>query len=153
MSVALVACGDSGPTREEYIAKADAFCKERNAEAKERNEKLQAIATEAQSEDEFLTRARPQLEDGLEWTRDGQEDFQDIEPPEADQETIDEFVDATADEIAVLEKVVEAARDGDFERFADLANEQQNIDGRADEIAKDYGFKECGNEANEADGS
>jgi len=153
MSVALVACGDSGPTREEYIAKADAFCKERNAEAKERNEKLQAIATEAQSEDEFLTRARPQLEDGLEWTRDGQEDFQDIEPPEADQETIDEFVAATADEIAVLEKVVEAARDGDFERFADLANEQQNIDGRADEIAKDYGFKECGNEANEADAS
>jgi len=153
MSVALVACGDSGPTREEYIAKADAFCKERNAEAKERNEKLQAIATEAQSEDEFLTRARPQLEDGLEWTRDGQEDFQDIEPPEADQETIDEFVGATADEIAVLEKVVEAARDGDFERFADLANEQQNIDGRADEIAKDYGFKECGNEANEADAS
>jgi hypothetical protein len=150
MSVALVACGDSGPTREEYIAKADAFCKERNAEAKERNEKLQAIATEAQSEDEFLTRARPQLEDGLEWTRDGQEDFQDIEPPEADQETIDEFIAATADEIAVLEKVVEAARDGDFERFADLANEQQNIDGRADEIAKDYGFKECGNEANEA---
>jgi hypothetical protein len=153
MSVALVACGDSGPTREEYIAKADAFCKERNAEAKERNEKLQAIATEAQSEDEFLTKARPQLEDGLEWTRDGQEDFQDIEPPEADQETIDEFVAATADEIAVLEKVVEAARDGDFERFADLANEQQNIDGRADEIAKDYGFKECGNEANEADAS
>jgi hypothetical protein len=153
MSVALVACGDSGPTREEYIAKADAFCKERNAEAKERNEKLQAIATEAQSEDEFLTRARPQLEDGLEWTRDGQEDFQDIEPPEADQETIDEFIAATADEIAVLEKVVEAARDGDFERFADLANEQQNIDGRADEIAKDYGFKECGNEANEADAS
>jgi hypothetical protein len=150
MSVAFVACGDSGPSREDYIAKADAFCKERNAEAKERNEKLQAIATEAQSEDEFLTKARPQLEDGLEWTRDGQEDFQDIEPPEADQETIDEFVAATADEIAVLEKVVEAARDGDFERFADLANEQQNIDGRADEIAKDYGFKECGNEANEA---
>ena len=150
MSVALVACGDSGPTREEYIAKADAFCKERNAEAKERNAKLQAIATEAQSEDEFLAKAKPQLEDGLEWTRDGQEDFQDIEPPEADRETIDEFVAATADEIAVLEKVVEAARDGDFERFADLANEQQNIDGRADEIAKDYGFKECGTEANEA---
>lgn len=56
MSVALVACGDSGPSRADYIAKADAFCKERNA-----------------------------------------------------------------------------------------------IDGRADEIAQDYGFKECGSGANEAD--
>jgi hypothetical protein len=151
--MALVACGDSGPTREEYIAQADAFCKERNAEAKERNAKLQEIATAAKSEDEFFENATPELEEGLEWTRDGQEDFKDIEPPEADQETIDKFLAATADEIAVLEKVVEAAREGDIERFADLANEQQNIDGRADEIAQDYGFKECGSEANEADAS
>ena len=149
--MALVACGDSGPTREEYIAKADAFCKERNAEAKKRNAKLQQIATEAQSEDEFFEKATPELEDGLEWTRDGQQEFKDIEPPEADKETIDKFVAATDDELAVLEKVVEAAKARDIERFADLANEQQNIDGRADEIAKDFGFKECGSGANEAE--
>ena len=151
MIMALVACGDSGPTREEYIAKADAFCKERNAEAKKRNAKLQHIATEAQSEDEFFEKATPELEDGLEWTRDGQQEFKDIEPPEADKETIDKFVAATDDELAVLEKVVEAAKARDIERFADLANEQQNIDGRADEIAKDFGFKECGSGANEAE--
>jgi len=151
MIMALVACGDSGPTREEYIAKADAFCKERNAEAKKRNAKLQQIATEAQSEDEFFEKATPELEDGLEWTRDGQQEFKDIEPPEADKETIDKFVAATDDELAVLEKVVEAAKARDIERFADLANEQQNIDGRADEIAKDFGFKECGSGANEAE--
>ena len=131
MSVALVACGDSGPTREEYIAKADAFCKERNAEAKERNEKLQQIATEAHSEEEF----------------------KDIEAPDADQETIDKLVAATDDEIAVLEKVVEAAKARDFERFGDLINDQQNIDERANEIAQDYGLKECGSEASEADSS
>ena len=153
MSVAFVACGDSGPSREDYIAKADAFCKERNAEAKERNEKLQQIATSAKTEDEFFDEATPELEDGLEWTRDGQEDFKDIEPPEADKETIDKLVAATDEELAVLEKVVDAARDGDLDRFTDLANEQQNIDDRANEIARDYGFKECGSEANEADAS
>ena len=151
MIMALVACGDSGPTREEYIAKADAFCKERNAEAKKRNAKLQQIATEAQSEDEFFEKATPELEDGLEWTRDGQQEFKDIEPPEADKETIDKFVAATDDELAVLEKVVEAAKARDIERFADLANEQQNIDDRANKIAQDYGFKVCGSDASEAD--
>jgi galactokinase len=153
MSVAFVACGDSGPSREDYIAKADAFCKERNAEAKERNEKLQQIATSAKTEDEFFDEATPELEDGLEWTRDGQEEFKDIEAPEADQETIDKLVAATDDEIAVLEKVVEAAKARDFERFGDLINDQQNIDERANEIAQDYGLKECGSEANEADSS
>jgi hypothetical protein len=151
MSVALVACGDSGPSREEYIAQADAFCKERNAEAKERNAKLQEIATSAKSEDEFFEQATPELEEGLEWTRDGQEEFKDIEPPEADQETIDELVAATDEEIAVLEKVVEAVKQRDLERFTDLINEQENIDDRANEIAQDYGFKECGSGANEAD--
>ena len=145
-----MACGDSGPTREEYIAQADAFCKERNAEAKQRNQKLQDIATAAKSEDEFFDKATPELEDGLEWTRDGQKDLKDIEPPEADKETIDKFLAATDDELAVLEKVVEAAKARDIERFADLANEQSNIDDRANEIARDYGFKECGSEANEA---
>jgi hypothetical protein len=150
MSVALVACGDSGPTREEYIAQADAFCKERNADAKERNAKLQEIATSAKTEDEFFEKATPALEDGLEWTRDGQQELKDIEPPEADKEKIDEFIAATDDELAVLEKVVEAVRDRDLERFSDLANEQQNIDDRANQLAQDYGFKECGSEANEA---
>jgi hypothetical protein len=153
MCVALVACGDSGPSRADYIAEADAFCKERNAEAKERNQKLQEIATAAKSEDEFFEQATPELEEGLEWTRDGVEDFNDIEPPEADKETIDEFVAAKEDELAVLENVVDAARERDVERFADLANEQANIGGRADEIAQDYGFKECGSGANEADAS
>ena len=151
LSLTLVACGDSGPSRAEYIAEADAFCKERNAEAKERNEKLQEIATAAKSEDEFFEKATPQLEDGLEWTRDGQEEFKDIEPPEADKETIDEFFAATDEELAVLEKVVEAAREGDVERFTDLANEQQNIDDRANKIAQDYGFKVCGSDAGDAE--
>lgn len=150
MSVTLVACGDSGPTREEYIAKADAFCKERNAEAKQRNEKLQKIVTEAQSEDEFFAKATPELEDGLEWTRDSQEEFKDIEPPEADKETIDKFVAATDEGIDRLEKMVEAARDRDLDRFTDIASEQENIGDRADQIAQDYGLKECGSGSNEA---
>ncbi|HEX5621725.1 MAG TPA: hypothetical protein VFX51_25085 [Solirubrobacteraceae bacterium] len=150
MSVTLVACGDSGPTREEYIAKADAFCKEHNAEAKERNQKLQDIATSAKSEDEFFEKATPELEDGLEWTRDSQEEFKDIEPPEADKETIDKFVAATDEGIDKLEKMVEAARDHDLDRFTDIASEQENIGDRADQIAQDYGLKECGSGSNEA---
>ena len=147
MSVALVGCGDSGVSKSDYIAKADAFCKERNAEAKERNEKLQQVATEAHSESEFWSKATPVLEDGLEWARDTQEDFKDIEPPEADKETIDDLNAAIDQELDGLEKAVDAARDRDLDRFTDLANEQEKTDDRANEIARDYGFKQCGEEA------
>jgi hypothetical protein len=154
LTFGLAACGGGGGdevSREDFIAKADAFCKEQNAEAKKRNAKLQATATEAHSEAEFFNRAIPQLEEGLEWTRDKQEEFRNIEPPADDRATIDKLHDTIAEEIDQLERVVDAARDRDLEKFASLAEAQQKIDDRADAIAKDYGLKECGNDENEAD--
>jgi uncharacterized protein YdiU (UPF0061 family) len=153
LSAAAIGCGDSGPTKADYLAEADAFCKEHNVEAKQRNEKLQQIATSAKSEDELLEKLTPELEDGLEWTRDGQEEFKDIEPPADDKATIDKLNAATDEELAALEKVVEAARANDFQRFGDLIAEQEKVDDRANEIARDYGFKECGSGANEAGSS
>jgi hypothetical protein len=155
VTLALAACGGGGGSeevsREDYIAAADTFCKEQNAEAKTRNEKLQKTATDAHSADEFFDRAIPQLEEGLDWTRDKQQGFRDIEPPADDRATIDKLHDTIDEEIDLLERVVDAARDRDLEKFATLAEKQQTIDDRADAIAKDYGLKECGNDANLAD--
>lgn len=155
-SVALVACGGSGSdtvTREEFIAAADAFCKKTNEEAKKRNEELQKIATEAKSEDEFWDKVVPELEEGLAWTEDKQAEFKKIEPPEEDRATIDKFVATTQEEIDLLDRVVNAARKRDLERFGQLATEQEKIDNRGNEIARDYGMKECGSDASEAEAS
>jgi hypothetical protein len=159
MGVALVAggCGgddDSGSgevTKEEYLAKADAFCKKQNAEAKERNQRLQDAATSAKTAQEFFDKVVPQLEDGLDWARDQQKAFADIEPPAADKATIDKINATNADALAKLEDATAAARDKDLEKFTQLADEESSIDDRANKMAKDYGFKQCGSGANEAE--
>jgi hypothetical protein len=159
MGVALVAGGCGGDddggsgevTKEDYIAKADAFCKKQNAEAKERNQKLQEVATSAKTEKEFFEKVVPELEDGLDWAREQQEAFADIEPPAADKATVDKMNDTNADALAKLEEATDAARDKDLDKFTQLANEESSIDDRANEMAKDYGFKECGSSNNEAE--
>jgi hypothetical protein len=153
MSVALLGgCGgDSGRSKSDYIAEADAFCKKQDAEARERNQKIQDIATSAKSEDEFFEKVVPELDDGADWARDQQEAFTKIEPPAADKATIDKINSTNAEALAKLEDAIDAARDSDLDKFTKLAGEEQRIDERANAMAKDYGFKQCGSRANEAD--
>ena len=159
MSAALVAGGCGGDddggsvSKEDYLAKADAFCKKQNAEAKERNQELQDIATSAKSEDEFFEKVVPKLEEGLDWARDQQEAFAKIEAPAADKATIDKINAGNADELDKLEEVTDAARDKDLDKFTKLATEQQRMDDRVNALAQDYGFKECGSSNNEAGGA
>src|SRR5215216_1474528 len=115
MSVALVACGDSGVSKSAYVAKADAFCAKANAEGKRRNARLAQIATEAHSESEFWGKAIPELEDGLEWARDQQAAFRRIEPPEDDRDTVEAIHAANEKELDIFARAVDAARDRDLQ--------------------------------------
>jgi hypothetical protein len=146
--------GDSGSgevTKEDYLAEADAFCKKENAEAKERNQKLQEIATSAKSEDEFFEKVMPELEDGTEWTRDKQEEFANIEPPAEDKATIDKINAGNAEALDKLEEIMDAAREKDLEKFTQVAGEAEKIDDRTNQLAQDYGFKECGSDSSDAE--
>jgi hypothetical protein len=151
MSVALLAgCGgDSGRSKSDYIAEADAFCKKQDAEARERNQKIQDLATSAKSEDELFEKVVPELEDGADWAGEQQEAFAKIEPPAADKATIDKINATNAEALAKLEDAIDAARDNDLDTFTKLAGEEQRIDERANAMARDYGFKECGSSSNE----
>jgi hypothetical protein len=152
MSVALLAgCGgDSGPSKSDYIAEADAFCNKQDAEARKRNQKIQDLATSAKSEDELFEKVVPELEAGADWAGEQQEAFAKIEPPAADKATIDKINATNAEALAKLEDAIDAARDNDLDKFTKLAGEEQRIDERANAMAKDYGFKECGSSSNEA---
>lgn len=150
LSAGLVAagCGDSGGggdvSKEDYIAEADAFCKKQNDEAEKRGQELQKAVEGVQSEDELFEKITPELEDALEFTRDGVEEFKGIEPPEADQATIDKLHAEMDKQVGLLEDVVAAAKDKDAEKFTQIADEGDTADQRANDLAKDYGFKECG---------
>jgi hypothetical protein len=92
----------------------------------------------------------PQLEDGLEWARDKQEEFSNIQPPAADKATIEKINAGNAEALDKLEQATDAARDKDLDKFTQLVGEEERSDNRVNALAKDYGFKECGSSANEA---
>lgn len=158
VALLLGACGggddDSGGdsvTREEYIARADAHCKEANAEAKGLNERLEEAARSASPGRDQLAAIAPILEEGYGVQRRSRDEFKKIESPPADRETIERMHAIFDEQTALVGRLLEAAEAGDLARFRGLASEQDRLklEGRA--LAREYGFKECGSGRNEAD--
>jgi hypothetical protein len=149
-------CGDSGGgdvSKEDYIAAADKFCKEQNEEANKRSEDLQKAVEGVESEDELFEKITPQLEDAAEFTKDGFEEFKDIEPPAEDKETIDKLHAEMTKQVDLLDDIVQAAKDKDTQKFTQIAEQGDQIDTKLNQMAQDYGFKECGDEDSDVTGS
>jgi hypothetical protein len=131
--LALAACGgDDGPSREDYIAEADALCERINEEIEEVNE----------PEPTDLESLRELLDAGLDLTREGLEELQEIEPPEELEDEVDEFLDTARDQ----EQALERARDaGTFEEGAQVLREELPpiVEART-EAADEIGFEKCG---------
>lgn len=132
--LAVTGCGgdDDAPTREDYIAEADALCERLNEEIEEVNEQE---PTDVES-------LRELLDAGLDLTREGLEEFEEIEPPEELEDEVDEFLDTARDQ----EQALERARDaGTFEEGAQiLRQELPPIVEAREEAADEIGFEECG---------
>ena len=129
----LAGCGgDDGPSREDYIADADALCERLNERVEDVN----------QTEPTNLAQLRQFLDEGLEVTREGIEELEELEPPEEIENDVDDFLDSARDQ----ERVLEDARDApSFEEGAQILREElppvvQDRRDAADEI----GFEECG---------
>ena len=145
------AAGAGSVSRAEFIARADAFCKEANARAKRVNERAKEAASRVTGAEEQLKAVAPLFAEGLEIQRESTEGFKRIEYPPADRGVIEELHRA-GDRLTVLvAEVGEAAEAGDVARFRSLAQEQARIKARTRVIQRDYGFKECGSGRNEAD--
>ena len=142
--------GDS-PTREEYIARADAFCKQANAEAKGLNERLQEAVRGASPGREQLEAIAPILEEGYEVQRRSRAEFKEIPSPPADRETIEKLHAAYDEQTAIVGRLRDAAEAGDVARFRALSQEQNRVKLQSRSLAQRYGFKECGSGRNEAD--
>jgi hypothetical protein len=144
-----VGCGDDSGgggdvSREEYIAQADEFCKKQNAEAEKIGDELEQAATGVESEGELFEKITPKLEEGAQLTKDGVEEFKNIEPPADDQATIDKMYAEMDKQVALLDDIVAAAKDGNTQKFTQIAEEGETADESLNQMANDYGFKECG---------
>ena len=136
-------------TREDYIARADAFCRGADARAKASNERLKEAVEGARGEDAQLAAAVPVLRDGLEVQKRDTEEFQSIEPPREDAETIDGLHQIYDQRVAKVEEMLEAAEAGDAGRFGVLLEEANELKLRSRAIMRDYGFKQCGSGASD----
>jgi hypothetical protein len=136
VGVLVAGCGGGGGggrlTKEGYIAAADAICKEAS-------DKIDALG-DPQTAEEVA-----QLADQVvEISEDQLAQLRALQPPEADEATINEAYDLIEQQIDIARQVGDAARANDPAKIQELVQEGQQINERADQIAVDYGLKECG---------
>lgn len=125
-------CAGGGLSKEDYIEQADAICKE----ADERTQELEQPRT-PEALDDFVERARAISIELL-------DDLRALEPPEDDQDVINRMLARIEDAIDYLPQIQEAARQRDNEELGRLGQELQAAASEANDIAQEYGLKECG---------
>lgn len=140
--LALAACGDDDSGKDDFIAEGDEICERVNAEITRINDEL-FESRRAPVKRQFAV-AVPLLGESVKIQEDAIEDFRELEPPEEDRETIDEYVESAERQTAVLKRMVRAAEDEDNEAMRSASAQLDEISGRRQEMARDYGFKKCG---------
>ena len=154
----LAACGgdddagstDGSPTREEYIARADAFCKQANAKAKGLNERIREAARAASPGRDQLRAIAPILEEGYGLQRRARDEFKEIPYPPADRAIVEKLHAAFDEQTALVGRLLDASKAGDVARARALTEEQNRLKLQTRGMAQGYGFEECGSGRNEA---
>lgn len=131
LAFAVAACGDSPPSKSEYLADADKICKAGDKKSDEIGKDVQADspATEKRA---ALKEVGPVLNDTL-------SDLRGLDKPEGDGDELDKVYDAVEDGIKALDDASETP-----EKTEALLQGSADPFEKADKLAKGYGFKECG---------
>jgi hypothetical protein len=129
--IALQAC-DGRLSKDEFIEAADEIC----TEADEKSQELEP-PTNPQALREFVERAQ-------QITRELVEELRALEPPEGDEDTIDLMIDKIEEAIGYLPEIERAARLGDMAAIQQLGARLQAAASEANELAREYGMKKCG---------
>jgi hypothetical protein len=136
---ALVAgCGGGGGgdrlSKEEYIAKADAICKEAD-------DKITALG-EPQSFEELANLASEAVTIGEEELSA----LRALQPPEADEATLNSAYELIGRQLEIAGQIAAAAKEGDQAKIQELIDQATPLQDEARKIAEDYGLTECGSE-------
>jgi hypothetical protein len=121
-----------GPSKEEFIADADAICAAKSDEA------------DAIEQPTDLTDTGPYFEQITEIQRDEIEEINALEAPEEDAETLEGFI-GTQEELAdIFVRLADSANAGDQAAFDAALADATTVQSRASDLAQDYGFRNCG---------
>jgi hypothetical protein len=72
------------------------------------------------------------------------ESIGELEPPPADEATIEKMLDTAQEGNSLGVEAAEALEEGETSRFGELAKEVEAVNNRAKGIAEGYGLKVCG---------
>jgi hypothetical protein len=139
-AIVLASCGGSdGASKEDFITEADGICAEFRAIADERTPIFEAAIDRgdfAAAADEF---------DGItDETERVIAEIDQLEVPEGDEQTIDEWLELGREQVVVAGEVSDAIRARDAQAINAGVEEGEELSTQADEIADDYGMVDCG---------
>lgn len=132
--LAATACADEGLSKEEFIERADAICRE----SEEQTEEIEPPRTPEELAG-FVDEAERITGDLLRKLRD-------LEAPEEDRQEIDALLNKIQEALGHLPEIGRAAEEESAERIKQLGRELRDVSAEANEMARDYGFEVCGRE-------
>ena len=150
LAAVFAGCGgsddDSGAlSKEDLIAQADEICADSIGESQTREADFTA-AIEAND----LEAAADVVAENGEQISEGIDEFEALEPPEEDQETIDEFLALSREQVELSAELAEAIRADDGAAVEEISAEGDAIEAESDALADEYGFVDCGSAGDEA---
>jgi len=137
--------GTSGEplTKSEFIAQADEICKTIKEEDASVEARFGQISEKAKSASEFKELADV-LRELIAYSAKGIKQIQELEPPAADQATINIYVGAVNSRVSTGKEFADALEAGEQEQVNSLSKKGNDISSEVEQMAKTYGFKVCG---------
>ena len=129
--------GDGGDrlSRGEFVAQADAICRFYEA----RLEALRQPTNEAELRT-FADKALP-------IAKEGRKDLGELRPPEELEATYDAWLEEGDEAIEIVERLRDAAAEGDQAEIGRIAADARRTDAEANRLADELGFEQCGGTA------
>ena len=129
--------GDGGDrlSRAEFVSRADTICRQYEA-------KLDALGQPTNVEElrSFADKALP-------IAKDGREALGELNPPEDLEDTYDAWLDQGDEAIEIVERLRDAADDGDQAEIQRIAQKAERVDAESNRLAEQLGFEQCGETA------
>ena len=124
--------GEERLSRAEFVSQADAVCRKYEA-------RLDALGqpTNVEQLRSFADKALP-------IAKDGREELGDLNPPEELEETYDAWLEHGDDAIDIVERLRDAAADGDQAEIQRIAQDAERTDRESNRLAAELGFEQCG---------
>jgi hypothetical protein len=134
-----------GVSKATFIKEGDAICTEYQAEVAPIKAELEELEGVKEPESPAnLKKLGGLLNEALAGAETELESLRGLEPPAADEATIEKMVDTAEEGNGLAGEGASALEEGDVQRFGALVGEGEAINARATKLAESYGFKVCG---------